>query len=77
MRAIASRLLALLCAALAACGSIGNKGGDYVGGSVAVECAPFARALTGMRLAVGVPGLSGGRNPRGATPARNNPKSAA
>jgi hypothetical protein len=46
---------ALLLLALAACGSGGpNFGGarvgDYVGGSVALECAPFARALSGVRL---------------------------
>jgi hypothetical protein len=40
--------------ALSACGSGGSSGGarlgDYVGGTVPVECAPFARALTGVRL---------------------------
>src|SRR5579863_1557304 len=44
----------LLLLALAACGSSGPEGnarlGDYVGGSVPVECAPFARALSGVRL---------------------------
>ncbi len=51
-----SRLLCsvLLLLALAACGSRGpGEGahvGDYVGGSVSVECAPFARALSGVRL---------------------------
>jgi hypothetical protein len=43
------RLLPLLCLTLAACGS-GARPGDYVGGSAAVDCAPFARALTGIRL---------------------------
>jgi hypothetical protein len=40
--------------AVAACGSrgptIGPRVGDYVGGSVPVECAPFARELSGVRL---------------------------
>jgi len=44
----------LLLLALAACGSSGpDRGarvGDYIGGSVALECAPFARALSGVRL---------------------------
>jgi CHAP domain-containing protein len=35
--------------ALSACASR-SRSGDYVGGSVAVECAPFARALSGVRL---------------------------
>ena len=39
-----------LCA-LSACGSGGDaRVGDYVGGNTPVECAPFARALTGVRL---------------------------
>jgi hypothetical protein len=50
-----SRLRALLwmlgLCALSACGSGGGvRVGDYVGGSAAVECAPFARALTGVQL---------------------------
>lgn len=43
----------LLLLALAACGSSGGGGaraGDYVGGTVPVECVPFARALSGVRL---------------------------
>jgi len=42
----------LLLLTLAACGSSGGSGqvGDYVGGSVRLECAPFARALSGVRL---------------------------
>ena len=50
MRRIAFRLLPLLCLALAACGSGGgdSRAGDYVGGAAPVECAPFARALTGI-----------------------------
>lgn len=46
--------LLVLCA-LSACGTTAPSGGarlgDYVGGSVPIECAPFARALTGVRLA--------------------------
>jgi hypothetical protein len=45
---------ALLLLALTACGSGGTGGnarlGDYIGGAVSVECAPFARALSGIRL---------------------------
>ncbi len=37
--------------ALSACGSGGGaRVGDYVGGNTPVECAPFARALTGVQL---------------------------
>ena len=40
--------------ALSACGShvpdTGAHAGDYVGGSVPLDCAPFARALSGLRL---------------------------
>jgi CHAP domain len=51
MRRIAFRMLPLLCLALAACGSGGGSHpGDYVGASASVECAPFARALTGVAL---------------------------
>ena len=51
-----SRLLCLLLLllALSACaskgGDTGSRVGDYIGGSVRVECAPFARALSGIRL---------------------------
>ena len=50
-----SRLRAVLwmlgLCALSACGSGGGaRVGDYVGGTVPVECAPFARALTGVEL---------------------------
>jgi hypothetical protein len=39
-----------LCA-LSACGSGGGaRVGDYVGGNAPIECAPFARALTGVQL---------------------------
>jgi surface antigen len=41
------RLLPLLCLTLAACGSGGS---NDLGVSAAVECAPFARALTGVSL---------------------------
>ncbi len=52
MRRFAIGLLPLLCLALAGCGTShdGTHAGDYVGGRVPVECAPFARALTGIRL---------------------------
>lgn len=41
----------LLALTLAACGSGGGaRLGDYVGGTVPVECAPFARALSGVQL---------------------------
>jgi hypothetical protein len=40
--------------ALSACGSRGPDAdprvGDYIGGSVPLDCAPFARALSGIRL---------------------------
>src|ERR1700712_2091877 len=48
MHRFAFRLFPLLCLTLAACGSGGS--GNYVGGTAAVECAPFARALTGVSL---------------------------
>ena len=47
MRSHALRLLPLLCLALAACGSSGGSG---AGIATSVECAPFARALTGVSL---------------------------
>ncbi|HEY7581497.1 MAG TPA: CHAP domain-containing protein [Acetobacteraceae bacterium] len=43
-----SRLPLVLLLVLSACAS--SPRGDYVGGAVAVECAPFARALSGVRL---------------------------
>lgn len=51
-----SRLLhsVLLLLVLSACASrgpeVGPRVGDYVGGSVPLECAPFARALSGVHL---------------------------
>jgi len=46
--------LILMLTSLSACGAhapgAGRNAGDYVGGSVAIECAPFARALSGIRL---------------------------
>jgi len=39
-----------LCLAITACGSVSTEGGDGVGRWAAVECAPFARALTGVAL---------------------------
>jgi hypothetical protein len=50
MRRIVFRLLPLVCLALAACGGGGARPGDTAGRSAAVECAPFARALTGVSL---------------------------
>ena len=49
MRRFVFRLLRLLCLALAACGDGGGARHD-VGASASVECAPFARALTGVSL---------------------------
>jgi hypothetical protein len=46
MLRVGARLLPLLCLALAACGGSGSG----VGISASVECAPFARALTGVLL---------------------------
>jgi surface antigen len=44
-------LLLLLPLLLAACGSSQGPGaGAYVGGPVSLECAPFARALSGVQL---------------------------
>ena len=46
--------LLLLVLGLAACGSSrqdsGARVGDYIGGSVVLECAPFARVLSGVHL---------------------------
>jgi len=71
-----SLLLLLALALLSACGSRGPangpRAGDYVGGSVAVECAPFARALSGVRLwgeAADWWWQADGRYARGETPA--------
>jgi hypothetical protein len=49
MRRVALRLVPLLCLALAACGSSGRQRPEE-GRAAAVECAPFARALTGVQL---------------------------
>jgi surface antigen len=49
MRRFVFRLVPLLCLLLAACGSGGGQRPDE-GRSAAVECAPFARALTGVAL---------------------------
>jgi CHAP domain len=50
MSRIVLRLLPLLCLMLAACGGGEGRAGGDVGRSAAVECAPFARALTGVSL---------------------------
>jgi len=44
-----SRLSLCLLLALSACASGGHRA-NYVGGAIALECAPFARALSGVRL---------------------------
>ena len=59
--------------ALAACGSGGQGNADnYVGGSVALECAPFARALSGVALRGPADGwwdaAAAGRYPRSSDP---------
>lgn len=54
MRVLRSCLLLVLLTALSACASHAPSGAPasaYVGGYVPAECAPFARALTGVRLA--------------------------
>jgi hypothetical protein len=48
-----SRFALLLLLALSACASretAGSRVGDYVGSSVPLDCAPFARELSGIRL---------------------------
>ena len=51
MRRLRAWFCLLALCALAACGSGGDaRVGDYVGGNAPVECAPFARALTGVQL---------------------------
>ncbi len=51
MRRLHALMWMLGLCALSACGSDGGaRVGDYVGGTAAVECAPFARALTGVQL---------------------------
>ena len=64
---------ALLSLLLAACGSSHPPagGGQYVGGTVPLECAPFARALTGLALrgdAAGWWDAAEGRYSRGHAP---------
>lgn len=49
MRRLLPLLCILLCVTLAGCGGGGRSGGES-GVSAAVECAPFARALTGVSL---------------------------
>lgn len=43
-------LMLLLVVSACASGGSGARVGDYVGGTVPVECVPFARALSGVRL---------------------------
>lgn len=75
MRRPRAALWLLMLCALSACGSSGPTGGarlgDYVGGSVPIECAPFARALTGVQLGGAADdwwGEAAGRYQRTATP---------
>jgi hypothetical protein len=44
-------MLPLLCLSLAACGGSGPHAGDVLSSPAPIECAPFARALTGVALA--------------------------
>jgi surface antigen len=50
MRRLLPLLLLLAVSACASGGGSGARVGDYVGASVPVECVPFARALSGVRL---------------------------
>lgn len=75
MRRLSSLLWVLGLCALSACGSGGPTGGarlgDYVGDSVPIECAPFARALTGVQLSGAADDWwfqAAGRYQRAATP---------
>jgi CHAP domain len=56
---------------LAGCAASGSGSNDYIGGSVRLDCAPFARVLSGVRIA-GAAGdwwaLADGRYARGDTP---------
>jgi hypothetical protein len=45
-----ARLLPLLCLPLAACGGSSGLSSANLGSSAPIECAPFARALTGVSL---------------------------
>ena len=75
MRRLRAALWLLVLCALSARGSGGPTGGarldDYVGGSLPIDRAPFARALTGVQLAGAADdwwGKSVGRYQRAATP---------
>lgn len=74
MSRIALRLLPLICLALAACGSGAAGNGARIGDSgqaAPVECAPFARALTGVNLSGDAADWwwkAGGRYARSRTP---------
>lgn len=73
MRRLRALLWLLGLCALSACGSGGGaRVGDYVGGNAPVECAPFARALTGVQLSGDAEEWwreAAGRYQRAATPA--------
>lgn len=74
MHRLALRLVPLLVLALAACGGTGGVGvrpADDAGMSASVECAPFARALTGISLSGPAADWwrqADGRYARGSTP---------
>jgi hypothetical protein len=64
--------LLILLGLLSACASGGSRAGDYVGGSVPLDCAPFARALSGIRLSGAAADWwrqADGRYARGTSPA--------
>lgn len=73
-----SLLLLLMLLGLSACASrepAGPRAGAYVGGRVPAECAPFARALTGVRLTGDAADWwreASGRYARSATPAEGS-----
>lgn len=73
MRRLRAVLWLLGLCVLSACGSAGGaRMGDYAGGDAPVECAPFARALTGVRLSGDAAdwwGQAAGRYQRSASPA--------
>jgi hypothetical protein len=73
MRTLPRLVLLLGLPALSACGSgtATSRAGDYVGGPVSLDCAPFARALSGIRLSGAAADWwweADGRYARGTTP---------
>ncbi len=64
--------LLIVLGCLSACASGGSGAGDYVGGSVPLDCAPFARELSGIRLSGAAAdwwSQADGRYARGVSPA--------